>query len=232
LLNGRAADVVVFDHGSSLFRPFRVSSSSIQPSKVTVKCLLQEALLKGIGILFLEDGQNLLMVGPPGSGKTMLARRSPSILPNMTFDEALETTRIHSIAGMLKDDQPLLATRPFRAPHHTISDVALIGGGQTPKPGEVSLAHNGVLFLDEIPEFKRNVLEVLRQPIENGEVTVSRAVASITYPASFMLVSAMNPCPCDYLSDPRHQCTCTPGQTYRYRRRVSGPLLDRVDIHI
>jgi magnesium chelatase family protein len=199
---------------------------------VTVKCLLQEALLKGIGILFLEDGQNLLMVGPPGSGKTMLARRSPSILPNMTFDEALETTRIHSIAGMLKDDQPLLATRPFRAPHHTISDVALIGGGQTPKPGEVSLAHNGVLFLDEIPEFKRNVLEVLRQPIENGEVTVSRAVASITYPASFMLVSAMNPCPCDYLSDPRHQCTCTPGQTYRYRRRVSGPLLDRVDIHI
>jgi magnesium chelatase family protein len=177
-------------------------------------------------------GHNVLMVGPPGSGKTMLARRFPTILPNMNFDEALETTRIHSIAGMLKDGQPLLATRPFRAPHHTISDVALIGGGQTPKPGEVSLAHNGVLFLDEIPEFKRNVLEVLRQPIENGEVTVSRAVASITYPASFMLVSAMNPCPCGYLSDPRHQCTCTPGQIYRYRRKVSGPLLDRIDIHI
>jgi magnesium chelatase family protein len=177
-------------------------------------------------------GHNVLMVGPPGSGKTMLAKRFPSILPNMTFDEALETTRIHSVAGMLRDGQPLLATRPFRAPHHTISDVALIGGGQTPKPGEVSLAHNGVLFLDEIPEFKRNVLEVLRQPIENGEVTVSRAVASITYPASFMLVSAMNPCPCGYLSDPRHQCTCTPGQIYRYRRRVSGPLLDRIDIHI
>ncbi len=177
-------------------------------------------------------GHNVLMVGPPGSGKTMLSKRFPTILPNMTFDEALETTRIHSIAGMLKDDQPLLATRPFRAPHHTISDVALIGGGQTPKPGEVSLAHNGVLFLDEIPEFKRNVLEVLRQPLENGEVTVSRAVASITYPASFMLVSAMNPCPCGYLSDPRHQCTCTPGQIYRYRRRVSGPLLDRIDIHI
>ncbi len=177
-------------------------------------------------------GHNVLMVGPPGSGKTMLAKRFPTILPNMNFDEALETTRIHSIAGMLKDGQPLLATRPFRAPHHTISDVALIGGGQTPKPGEVSLAHNGVLFLDEIPEFKRNVLEVLRQPLENGEVTVSRAVASITYPASFMLVSAMNPCPCGYLSDPRHQCTCTPGQIYRYRRKVSGPLLDRIDIHI
>jgi magnesium chelatase family protein len=177
-------------------------------------------------------GHNVLMIGPPGSGKTMLSKRIATILPNMTFDEALETTRIHSIAGVLKAEQPLLATRPFRSPHHTISDVALIGGGQVPKPGEVSLSHNGVLFLDEIPEFKRNVLEVLRQPIENGEVTVSRAVASVTYPASFMLVSAMNPCPCGYLSDPRHQCTCSPGQIYRYRRKVSGPLLDRIDIHI
>lgn len=177
-------------------------------------------------------GHNVMMVGPPGSGKTMLSRRLATIMPDMTFEEALETTRIHSIAGLLKEGQPLLATRPFRAPHHTVSDVALIGGGQTPRPGEVSLAHNGVLFLDEIPEFKRNVLEVLRQPIENGEVTVSRAVASITYPASFMLVSAMNPCPCGYLSDPRHQCTCAPGQIHRYRRRVSGPLIDRIDIHI
>jgi magnesium chelatase family protein len=177
-------------------------------------------------------GHNVLLLGPPGSGKTMLSKRLPTILPSMTFDEALETTRIHSIAGMLRESQSLLATRPFRAPHHTISDVALIGGGQIPKPGEVSLAHHGVLFLDEIPEFKRNVLEVLRQPLENGEVTVSRAVASITYPASFMLVSAMNPCPCGYFSDPRHQCTCTPGQIYRYRRKVSGPLLDRIDIHI
>jgi len=172
------------------------------------------------------------MIGPPGSGKTMLSKRLPTILPPMTFDEALETTRIHSVAGLLREGQPLLARRPFRSPHHTISDVALIGGGQIPKPGEVSLSHNGVLFLDELPEFKRNVLEVLRQPMENGEVTVSRAVASITYPASFMLVSAMNPCPCGYFGDTRHQCTCTPGLIQRYRRRVSGPLLDRIDIHI
>jgi len=179
-----------------------------------------------------SGAHNVLMTGPPGSGKTMLARRLPSILPGMTFDEALETTRIHSVAGLLGKGQPLLAIRPFRSPHHTISDVALIGGGQVPKPGEVSIAHNGVLFLDELPEFKRNVLEVLRQPLEHGEVTVSRAVASVTYPASFMLVAAMNPCPCGYFGDERHQCTCTHGQIHRYRHKVSGPLLDRIDIHI
>jgi magnesium chelatase family protein len=177
-------------------------------------------------------GHNILMIGPPGSGKTMLARRLPTILPGMTFEEALETTRIHSVAGTLNSGHALLATRPFRSPHHTISDVALIGGGQFPRPGEVSLAHNGVLFLDELPEFKRNVLEVLRQPLENGEVTVSRAVASITFPASFMLVAAMNPCACGFVGDERHQCTCTPGQIHRYRTRVSGPLMDRIDIHI
>lgn len=177
-------------------------------------------------------GHNVLMIGPPGSGKTMLSRRLPTILPPMTFEEALETTRIHSVAGLLRDGQPLLATRPFRSPHHTISDVALIGGGQVPRPGEVSIAHNGVLFLDELPEFKRGALEVLRQPLEAGEVTVSRAVASVAYPARFMLVAAMNPCPCGYFGDARHQCTCTGGQIHRYRARVSGPLLDRIDIHI
>ncbi len=175
---------------------------------------------------------NVLMIGPPGSGKTMLAKRIPTILPDMTFEEALQTTRIHSVMGLLNDGQSLLATRPFRAPHHTLSDVAMVGGGQVPKPGEVSLSHNGVLFLDELPEFKRNVLEVLRQPIEDSTVTISRAVTSITYPASIMLVCAMNPCPCGYMEDPIHQCTCTPSQIQRYRQRVSGPLLDRIDIHI
>jgi len=177
-------------------------------------------------------GHNIAMLGPPGSGKTMLARRIAGILPPMTFNEALETTRIHSVAGMIRNGTPILATRPFRSPHHTISDVALIGGGQVPRPGEVSLSHHGVLFLDELAEFKRSVLEVLRQPLENGEVTVSRAVASITYPASFMLVAAMNPCPCGYLGDEKHHCSCSPGQIHRYRSRISGPLFDRIDIHI
>ncbi|MEF9475401.1 MAG: YifB family Mg chelatase-like AAA ATPase [Candidatus Mariimomonas ferrooxydans] len=175
---------------------------------------------------------NILMIGPPGSGKTMLARRLPTILPDMTFEEALQTTRIHSVMGLIRAGQPLLATRPFRAPHHTLSDVAMVGGGQIPKPGEVSLSHNGVLFLDELPEFKRNVLEVLRQPIEDGSVTISRAISSITYPASIMLVCAMNPCLCGYMGDSHHQCICTPSQIHRYRQRVSGPLLDRIDIHV
>ncbi|MFO0753945.1 MAG: YifB family Mg chelatase-like AAA ATPase [Thermodesulfovibrionales bacterium] len=175
---------------------------------------------------------NLLMIGPPGSGKTMLSRRLPSILPPLTFEEALETTKIHSVAGLLEDGQSLLALRPFRAPHHTISDVALIGGGQVPRPGEVSLAHHGILFLDELPEFKRSVLEVLRQPLENGTVTVSRAAATVTYPAQFVLVAAMNPCVCGYFGEPRHQCTCTPLMIHRYRSRVSGPLMDRIDIHM
>jgi magnesium chelatase family protein len=175
---------------------------------------------------------NLLMIGSPGSGKTMLSRRLPTILPELTFEEALQTTRIHSSVGLLHQGQSLIATRPFRSPHHTLSDVAMVGGGQFPKPGEVSLAHNGVLFLDELPEFKRNVLEVLRQPLEDGTVTISRAMSSITYPASIMLVCAMNPCPCGYLGDARHQCVCSPSQIHRYRQRVSGPLLDRIDIHI
>ncbi|MDI6800958.1 MAG: YifB family Mg chelatase-like AAA ATPase [Thermodesulfovibrionales bacterium] len=174
---------------------------------------------------------NVLMIGPPGSGKTMLAKRLPTILPPMTFEEALETTKIHSVAGLLKNNQSLLATRPFRSPHHTISDVALIGGGQTPKPGEVSMAHHGILFLDELPEFKRNVLEVLRQPLENGYVTVSRAAATVTYPSQFVMIGALNPCPCGNFGS-QHQCTCTPNMINRYRSRVSGPLMDRIDIHV
>ena len=179
-----------------------------------------------------SGGHNLLMVGPPGSGKTMLARRLPTILPAPTLREALATTKIHSVAGILAPGQALVATRPFRAPHHTISDAGLIGGGAYPRPGEVSLSHHGVLFLDELPEFRRNVVEALRQPLEDHTVTITRAQISLAYPADFTLVAAMNPCPCGYLADTRHTCTCSPAAIRRYRARVSGPLLDRIDIHI
>ena len=177
-------------------------------------------------------GHNVILIGPPGSGKTMLSKRIPSILPPFTLRESLETTKIHSVAGTLPAGSALMTRRPFRSPHHTISDVALVGGGTYPQPGEISLAHNGVLFLDELPEFKRQVLEVLRQPLEEREITISRARSTVNYPAGFMLVASMNPCPCGYYNHPEKECTCAPGAVKKYLSRISGPLLDRIDLHV
>lgn len=177
-------------------------------------------------------GHNLLMIGSPGSGKSMLAKRIPTILPPLEFEEALDTTKIHSVAGILPAEKAIITERPFRSPHHTVSDAALIGGGSFPRPGEVSFAHHGVLFLDELPEFKKNVLEVLRQPLEDGRVTISRSKLSLNFPANFMLVAAMNPCPCGYYTDPNKQCTCNPVMIQKYMAKISGPLLDRIDIHV
>lgn len=191
----------------------------------------QEQIKRALEIA-AAGGHNAILIGPPGSGKTMLAKRMPSILPPLSLEESLETTQIHSVAGKMKKEDSLIAVRPFRNPHHTVSDVALVGGGVNPQPGEISLAHNGVLFLDELPEFKRSVLEVLRQPMEDRKVTISRAKMTADYPASFMLIAAMNPCPCGYYNHPTIECTCAPGMVKKYMNKVSGPLLDRIDIQI